>query len=67
MSRKAREQNLSNVNSAPADLGVVCCSPGLKECLGTVCLSSGSRCQNLCATGAEGTPCLVQVTLLYSV
>lgn len=27
-------------------------------------LSSGSCCQNLCATGAEGTPCLVQMILL---
>lgn len=63
MPRKAREQNLSKANSAPADLGVACGSPGLKECLGTVSLSSSSHCQNLCATGAEGTPYLVQMIL----
>lgn len=66
MSRKARERNLSNANSAPADVEVVCDCPGLKECLGTLCLSSGSHCQSLCVTGAEGSPCLVWMILFDS-
>lgn len=65
-SQKARQQNLSNANSAPADLRGMCGSSGYEELLGNVSLSCSSCCENLCATWAESIPCLVQITSFQS-
>lgn len=63
LSESQTAKSLLNANSVPADLSGVCGSPSREKFLGNVSPSSRSRCQDLCATRAESTPCLVQITL----
>lgn len=60
---QSESQTAKYLSSAPADLSGVCGSPGREKFLENVSPSSSSHCQDLCATWAESTPCLVRITL----